>query len=209
MTFGCLGLPGIRPRTSAALAQSTGGRAKTSSKEAPRGVYHRETQLGPFSESEREIALQSNSLKRSERAFKEFCEEVLEDRCTDTTRQEDEARKGNKPSLHSGPSMMLAQEEENLALGGDSWAVLAAMYRKFCAINFDEDKDNKGREARTLSVRAREQEIESRTGQKATGVGTGEVSARDDKPTLEMPQTLNAHNGVRDVQSLENGSSHH
>ena len=48
-------------------------------------IYHRENQVGPFSESEREIALQIGSVMRSEQEFVKFCRTLQEQ---DSSQQE-------------------------------------------------------------------------------------------------------------------------
>lgn len=85
---------------------------------APQEVYHREIQVGPFSESEMQIALQTNSVERLERAFSEFCRKVQEEDCNDQGGQEDQAEKNNETNLCSEPKMDMAHEEQKIALGG-------------------------------------------------------------------------------------------
>ena len=61
-----------------------------------------------------------------------FCRKLQEEDFEDQTYPEDET------SLRSGPKTMMANEEEDPALGVDTPVDLAAMYRKCCAFDFDE-----------------------------------------------------------------------
>lgn len=112
MKIHCLGRPWIRAEGSAKLARKTSRRGERSSKAAPQEIYHRETQRGPFSDSERQIALQESSVERLERAFSEFCRKVQEEDCNDQGHREDEVQKRNEPSLRSKPKVEVTQEEQ-------------------------------------------------------------------------------------------------
>lgn len=152
---------------------------------ASQEVYHRETQLGPFSESEKEIALQMNSLARSERDFADFCRRLQEEDCNDQIQPEDEARKEDGPSSRAGSRGVGTHDEEDVALEGDIPGELAAMYRKFWDVNPDEDRDKKEAVVRTSSIRVWERARESNVVPKRAGVGLPTTSAWKDRPTME------------------------
>lgn len=67
--------PWIRPQRSAEPAQKTNRTGGKPSKVARQEVYHHETQIGPGSESEREIVPQKSSLGRSRGACDESCQD--------------------------------------------------------------------------------------------------------------------------------------
>ncbi|CAF9932652.1 MAG: hypothetical protein ALECFALPRED_005345 [Alectoria fallacina] len=192
-----LGLPWIRPGRMTELARKKSQSGERSSKVTPQEVYHRETQLGPFSEAEREIALQTGSLERSERAFKEFCRKLQEEDRNDQVSQEHQGQKENEPSLRSAPKMEQAHKEENPALEIDRSTEPAASYLRFCALNPAED-NGKERAVQTLPIQVRGQARESKIAPKVTGVDLVESSARKDRPTTEIHQTLHTQKGVRE-----------
>ncbi|CAD6594573.1 MAG: hypothetical protein ASARMPREDX12_000259 [Alectoria sarmentosa] len=183
-----LGLPWIRPGRLTELARKKSRNGEKSSKVTPREVYHRETQLGPFSEAEREIALQTGSLQRSERAFSEFCRKLQEEDRNDQVSQEHEGQKKSEPSLRRAPKIEEAHKEENPALGLDRSTEPAASYLRFCALNPAEDNGIE-RAAQTLPFQVRGQAREPKIAPKAAGVDLVESSAREDRPTTEIHQT--------------------
>ena len=128
----------IRPEGSAELAQETSRREARSSRAAPREVYHQYTEKGPFSESEREIALQRSSLERSERAFDDFSRKIQKIYCNI------QAHPDNESSSRTGAKMVEVNEQENLVFGScDTSVELATMYRKYFAVNYNEERDRR------------------------------------------------------------------
>lgn len=121
---------------------------------------------------------------------------MREEDCNDQVHQEDEAQKKDESRLRSGPKMVVAHKEGDLALGGDESAELAAMYRKSCAVSSDEETDRIEGAVRTLPIPVWEQARVSTIAPKITGLGPFEASGRKDRPTIETQQTLNAQHGV-------------
>ncbi|KAF6234209.1 hypothetical protein HO173_007629 [Letharia columbiana] len=118
-----------------------------------------------FRERDPEIALQS-LLEKSESAVNEICSKSQEENRNDQACEEDEAQKEDKQSLRSWPELVVAHGGEDLGLGGDRSAELAAMYRKFVPMVLMRRCRKEGT-LRKLQVRAREQVQESRIAPRA------------------------------------------
>lgn len=141
MKFRRIDLHRIQPRHLVTLTQKITRRGERPCEPVPK-VYHRDNQVGPFSESEREIALQIGSVERSERAFVEFCRAVQEQDSRQQAHQTDEVRADEGTSLRSDP-MTEITSEEGLKLAGNKKAKLPAVHRRHCPHFTGKERDYK------------------------------------------------------------------
>lgn len=177
---------------SAALAQIKNSQKRQRTSQAtPNEVYHRDKQVGPFSESEREIALQTGSLERSERAFQEFCRNLQEeeDRRDQQRRQEELLS-----NLRRERAMMEDdhEEEEYRAFADEDSAEIVAMYRTFCIAGLlhegggqyeEEDWSQPGQTWEDFS--------QSKDAPENTGTGSAEALPREDGPSSHTHERMN------------------
>lgn len=144
MTVCRIDLHRIQPRLLVELmTQKIKRRGERPNKQAPE-IYHRENQVGPFSESEREIALQSGSVMRSEREFVEFCKVLQEKDSSEQGRRTDEAAADDGASLCSEPKTEITREE-GLKLADVTKAKLAAVHHRHCPHFIGKERDREER----------------------------------------------------------------
>ena len=163
--------------------------------------YHRDLQIGPFSESEREMLLHRSSVERSERAFQEFCKKVKEEDCTRQFHQE------NSPNSREQPVIVMVheedqEEEEYLAFQDDKWAEIAAMYRRYQAAVASEERLREERAVQKLASQKREKAAQSKNAQGKSGTDTSEAT----RPPTKTQQSPSRQLGFKESNGSANES---
>ena len=146
-------------------------------------VYHRDMQVGPSSESEREIALQEGSLERSEQAFRDFCRNVQEE---EERRDQQRRQEEVLSSLRNERAMMEDDDDEEgyRAFADEDSAEIVAIYRAFCIRGLLHERDSQYQEENSAQP-AQTWEDFSQSGRASENTGTGSAEAlpREDGPS--------------------------